>query len=277
MTIKLIDILSEEISSKVLTEQSIPMMPSPIGRTRISPNGGEWQACRNNCQRKHNGIDFLTPSGTIIRSPLDGKVGTASNQRDNCGGTITIKHEGGFKTIYCHVKDYFVRPNDDVIAGQPIGLTGGLKTDPGHGNTTGAHLHFGIKKNNTFVDPTPYVDLSRGFDDMVGTQSSQQPISQDYEDEPKKVDRPTTGIPLKGSLKQHLPYISDEELSEIESEIFPKFEEFIENNEDLSHIKNQIKGSDIMVSEDKIYYVVKMDKFADILYIYNNGKFELVR
>ena len=40
MTIKLIDILSEEISSKVLTEQSIPMMPSPIGRTRISPNGG---------------------------------------------------------------------------------------------------------------------------------------------------------------------------------------------------------------------------------------------
>ena len=119
-----------------------------------------------------------------------------------------------------------------------------------------AHLHFGIKKNNTFVDPTPYVDLSRGFDDMVGTQSSQQPISQDYEDEPKKVDRPTTGIPLKGSLKQHLPYISDEELNEIESEIFPKFEEFIENNEDLSHIKNQIKGSDIMVSEDKIYYVV---------------------
>ena len=42
-------------------------------------------------------------------------------------------------------------------------------------------------------------------------------------------------------------------------------------------LKNQIKGSDIMVSEDKIYYVVKMDKFADILYIYNNGKFELVR
>ena len=50
-------------------------------------------------------------------------------------------------------------------------MTGGLSTDPGHGNTTGAHLHFGMKKNGSFIDPTPYVDLNYDWGSGIGIAS----------------------------------------------------------------------------------------------------------
>jgi murein DD-endopeptidase MepM/ murein hydrolase activator NlpD len=116
----------------------------------------------------HTGTDLGCPSGTPIYAPMDGKVQVADINYDNkCGGTITIKHLGGaFKTIYCHVKQIDVSPGQDVTKGQQIGLSGGLATDPGHGNTTGAHLHVGMKVGGRFVDPEKYFDFgqpSRGI------------------------------------------------------------------------------------------------------------------
>ena len=156
-------------NENVITEQSIPTIPSPIGKTRITPNGGEYHASRPG--GTHNGIDLATPSGTVIRCPLNGKVKVASDKRDNCGGTITIEHDNGLKTIYCHVKRFLVTPGMKVFAGQPIGLSGGDSNDPHRGRSTGAHLHFGMKKNGSFIDPTPYVDLNYDWGSGIGIAS----------------------------------------------------------------------------------------------------------
>jgi len=177
---RFVELLKEKINQSkkktltnenVITEQSIPTIPSPIGPTRITPGGGEWGASRGGGTRKHKGIDFATDSGTVIRCPLNGKVKVASDQRDYCGGTITIEHDNGLKTIYCHVKRFFVVPNMPVVAGQPIGLSGGGDNDPHKGHTTGPHLHFGMKKNGSFIDPTPYVDLNYDWGSGIGITS----------------------------------------------------------------------------------------------------------
>ena len=175
---RFVELLKEKINQSkkkaltnenVITEQSIPTIPSPIGKTRITPNGGEYHASRPG--GTHNGIDFATPSGTVIRCPLNGKVKVASDKRDNCGGTITIEHDNGLKTIYCHVKRFLVTPGMKVFAGQPIGLSGGGSNDPHRGRSTGAHLHFGMKKNGSFIDPTPYVDLNYDWGSGMGIAS----------------------------------------------------------------------------------------------------------
>jgi len=68
--IKLIDILSEEIENKLLTESS--KAPSPIGPTHITDTYGIRRGSGT-----HRGIDLRAPVGTTIYSPGDGIVKSA--------------------------------------------------------------------------------------------------------------------------------------------------------------------------------------------------------
>jgi murein DD-endopeptidase MepM/ murein hydrolase activator NlpD len=121
-----------------------------------SPFGPRWG-------KMHNGVDLPVSSGTLTRTPLRGTVVTASFNNDSCGGTIVTEHtnpfEGGkMRLAYCHMKEIYVTKGEKISKGESIGLTGGLKTDKGTGNSLGAHLHFGVKFNETWVDPNKYFE-----------------------------------------------------------------------------------------------------------------------
>jgi len=67
---------------------------------------------------------------------------------------IEIDHGGGTVTQYLHLSKMSVQVRKGVKKGDTIGAVGST------GNSTGPHLHFGLKRNGTLVDPEPWLDGS---------------------------------------------------------------------------------------------------------------------
>lgn len=113
----------------------------------------------------HNGVDIVatdangkTSKTDYIVAFADGKVTKTLN---TCGGTspstgnyVQIDHGNGLQTVYYHLKkgSVAVSAGQTVKKGQTIGYMGST------GNSTGAHLHFGVKLNGEWVNPQPYID-----------------------------------------------------------------------------------------------------------------------
>ena len=69
------------------------------------------------------------------------------------GECVIIYHGKGNSTLYGHLDNgaYNVKVGDTVRQGDVIAWSGTT------GNSTGPHLHFGIKENDTWVDPLNYL------------------------------------------------------------------------------------------------------------------------
>lgn len=105
----------------------------------------------------HDGVDFGLKYGTPILAPAPG---FASYSYSAGGGhTIKIDHQNGYQTQYLHLQKEgrFVTADDKepkwLDKGQQVGLVGLT------GNTTGPHLHFGVRydknQNGNFMDDVP--------------------------------------------------------------------------------------------------------------------------
>lgn len=107
----------------------------------------------------HDGIDFSMPIGTPVLAIDDGTVTLAKDA--DYGLTVVIQHSWG-KSYYGHLSKILTPLNSIVTRGQKIALSGNS------GLTTGSHLHFGIKPNDSDTDngyfgkvnPETYLDLS---------------------------------------------------------------------------------------------------------------------
>lgn len=100
----------------------------------------------------HNGIDFGLQQGTTLFATAAGVAKTIdAGTKDGWG--IDITTADGTKVRFWHVSKFLIPNGSTVVPGQTIGLSGGAKGTPGAGNSTGAHLHYGIMKNNAWVDP----------------------------------------------------------------------------------------------------------------------------
>lgn len=123
----------------------------------------------------HAGIDLRAASGTPIKSPADGEVIDARFKEGACGGTIQVQHADNFKSRFCHCKEILVNIGDKVKQGDILGKSGGAAGDKGAGRSTGAHLHFELKKGNSLVNPLDYIDSEIGsYDFKKQSQTSNQ-------------------------------------------------------------------------------------------------------
>lgn len=103
-------------------------------------DNGSWAYAKG-----HMGIDFGTPKGTQLVACFSGEVLRASDYGDGYGNQVTIwNHEQQCAAQYGHLSAISVAVGQNVWSGQLIGLSGGVKGEPGSGFSTGAHLHFGI-------------------------------------------------------------------------------------------------------------------------------------
>lgn len=153
----------------------------PIGGTETSSlNGAIFATGDPSCTnitskygprwgRIHSGYDIACGKNTdYIIAVLDGVV-TATNDgcptnfgtscsTCRCGGgygnKVEIDHGNGIKIIYAHMEpnSISVKKGDQVKQGQVLGRMGST------GSSTGYHLHFEIKVNETAVNPVDYVD-----------------------------------------------------------------------------------------------------------------------
>ncbi|MFA6309554.1 MAG: peptidoglycan DD-metalloendopeptidase family protein [Clostridia bacterium] len=99
--------------------------------------------------RMHNGIDVPAPSGTSVIAAKGGVVLRAEYE-SSLGNHVYIDHGGDIATLYCHLSSILVNPGDRVKEGEIIGRVGST------GASTGSHLHFGVIKNSSFVNPQNY-------------------------------------------------------------------------------------------------------------------------
>jgi hypothetical protein len=106
----------------------------------------------------HNGIDFLTPTGTLLYAVDGGEVIKAENEPGGFGNFVLLRHPWG-ESLYAHLDTIGVVAGQAVGRGQPIGISGNS------GGSTGPHLHFAIRSNpysradgwGGYRDPLPYL------------------------------------------------------------------------------------------------------------------------
>ena len=96
--------------------------------------------------RMHEGIDMGCASGSYCYASDGGTVINAC-YLPSYGNVVIIDHQNGDLTYYAHLSGFAVSNGDKVYAGQLIAYTGNT------GNSTGPHLHFGIKRNGSFINP----------------------------------------------------------------------------------------------------------------------------
>ena len=105
--------------------------------------------------------DLGLPIRTPVFAMTAGTVTTASSagvypiDPNRCGTTVTLSGLDGATYTYCHLSQLAVHPGQILTAGTLIGLSGGQPGTPGAGNTTGPHLHLGIRINGVSVCPQP--------------------------------------------------------------------------------------------------------------------------
>ncbi len=98
----------------------------------------------------HAGIDIAASTGTTVVAAAAGTV-IIAGWGGNCGNMITLDHQGGLSTTYCHLSQIFVGDGQEVQRGQAIGAVGAT------GDATGPHLHFQVMQNGNPIDPMGYL------------------------------------------------------------------------------------------------------------------------
>lgn len=104
----------------------------------------------------HNGVDFAVPQGTPLIATASGTIrNNDAGQVDGAGVDITTPD--GWKVRMWHVSAFLVPNGSYVEQGQTVALSGGARGTWGAGNATGAHLHWGLMLNGSWVNPCDYV------------------------------------------------------------------------------------------------------------------------
>ncbi|MBR0553308.1 M23 family metallopeptidase [Stakelama marina] len=100
-------------------------------------------------KRMHKGLDIAAAYGTPIHAASDGVVAYAG-RAGGYGNFIKLKHRGGITTEYGHMSKFAVHSGERVRRGEVIGYVGST------GLSTGAHLHWEIRKNGRAVNPQSF-------------------------------------------------------------------------------------------------------------------------
>ncbi len=125
-------------------------LKSPLAFSRVTsgfamrkhPISGKW--------KQHKGIDFAAPTGTPIRATGDGVVEMAG-RAGGYGNMVVIRHGKSYSTAYAHMSRIAARRGARVSQGDVIGYVGST------GWSTGPHLHYEFRVDNTARDPNSIV------------------------------------------------------------------------------------------------------------------------
>lgn len=118
--------------------------------TRVSSEFGPRPQPTPGASTNHRGIDLAAPYGSSILASAAGIV-TTSSYSASAGNYIVISHGNGVSTVYMHASSLLVSVGQVVEQGQVIAKVGST------GYSTGNHLHFGVIKNGSYVNPRGYI------------------------------------------------------------------------------------------------------------------------
>lgn len=112
---------------------------------RIDPFNGEGAF--------HSGVDISAGVGSRVIAPADGLV-TFADYLGGYGRAVMVDHSHGISTRYGHLASFAVTPGQYIHRGDTIGFVG-LS-----GRSTGPHLHYEVRINDTPVNPYKYLRMT---------------------------------------------------------------------------------------------------------------------
>lgn len=122
----------------------------PIEGT-ISSGFGARESEYQNVTGYHTGVDIAKEKGSVIKASMGGIVDLVSSEGDY-GMHIKIRCNN-ITTLYAHCSKIYVKEGQIVAEGDSIAEVGST------GNSTGNHLHFEIRVEDRFVDPSKIINF----------------------------------------------------------------------------------------------------------------------
>lgn len=101
----------------------------------------------------HAGIDFKGSKGDAAKCTANGKI-IFAGWAGGYGKCVRIKHANDFETVYGHLSRISVKVGQEVNVGDKIGEVGST------GHSTGAHLHYEVRKNGKPINPINFLTLN---------------------------------------------------------------------------------------------------------------------
>ena len=98
----------------------------------------------------HTGIDIAGENNSEIIAADGGEV-IFAGENGGYGNLVKIRHDDGTVTFYAHCNSFAVSEGERVARGQTIAYMGST------GRSTGTHLHFEVRIDDTAQDPYDYL------------------------------------------------------------------------------------------------------------------------
>jgi len=108
----------------------------------------------------HAGMDFRAPAGSVIRAAGAGTV-VKAGWNGGYGRMVEIDHGDGLTTRYAHMSQISVKVGDRLSRGDIVGKVGTS------GRSTGPHLHYEVRRNNTAIDPMRFIKAGRKIAKLI--------------------------------------------------------------------------------------------------------------
>lgn len=123
-----------------------PTVSSQFGTTRKTKTGSKGKVQTVS----HSGTDYAVPAGTEVFAVETGIVRFTGDLLLS-GKTIIVDHGFGIFSAYLHLSDIEIKEGDIVLRGELVARSGAT------GRVRGAHLHFGIRVHDSWVDPDEFL------------------------------------------------------------------------------------------------------------------------
>lgn len=153
-----LSLAAEKHLQGLLTSQAFSLLPElagsgqfqwPVNAPITSPFGYRIHPIYGT-GRFHSGLDLGAGFGTPIQAADHGVVVYS----DWCGGygqCVILQHGKGLTTLYGHCSKLLVHVGQQIRKGQVVAEVGST------GASTGPHLHFEVRQDNTAVDPRGFL------------------------------------------------------------------------------------------------------------------------
>lgn len=124
----------------------------PVPGQEISEFGGIRNFNNGVLEGRHTGVDFRAGTGELALAAADGRVVFAGFLPIR-GNHVVVEHGIGVFTGYSHLSEIMVVPGQRILQGDTLGLVGAT------GRVQGAHMHFEVSVNGSWVDPLQFMSL----------------------------------------------------------------------------------------------------------------------
>lgn len=139
--------------SAMIDTTILPLVDSIHSKFVMPHDGIVTSTYKQRGKRFHYGTDVDVVTGDTLKTCFDGVVRYADYSSGGYGNLVVIRHYNGLETYYAHLDKLMVKPNQELNAGDVIGLGGTT------GRSTGSHLHFEVRFFGNALNPQKVIDF----------------------------------------------------------------------------------------------------------------------